>query len=62
MSTIVRTANLAVGLGIQIILFAFLAGGVVMNTMKDEIPLDGSGNFPAFALGATGYAVLLLLV
>ena len=23
------------------VLFAFLAGGVVMNTMKDEIPLDG---------------------
>lgn len=44
------------------VLFAFLAGGVVMNTMKDEIPLDGSGNFPAFALGATGYAALLLWI
>lgn len=44
------------------ILFAFLAGGVVMNTMKDEIPLDGSGNFPAFALGAGGYAALLLIL
>ena len=44
------------------ILFAFLAGGVVMNTMKDELPLDGSGNAPAFTLGAAGYAALLLLV
>lgn len=44
------------------LLFAFLAGGVVMNTMKDEIPLDGSGNFPAFAAGAVGYAALLLLL
>lgn len=44
------------------VLFAFLAGGVVMNTMKDEIPLDGSGNFPAFAAGAAGYAALLLLL
>jgi len=44
------------------VLFAFLAGGVVMNTMKDEVPLDGSGNFPAFALGAAGYAALLLLL
>ena len=41
------------------ILFAFLAGGVVMNTMKDELPLDGSGNAPAFTLGAVGYAALL---
>ena len=44
------------------ILFAFLAGGVVMNTMKDELPLDGSGNAPAFTLGAVGYAALLLVV
>ena len=44
------------------VLFAFLAGGVVMNTMKDEIPLDGSGNFPAFLLGAASYAALLLIV
>lgn len=44
------------------ILFAFLAGGVVMNTMKDELPLDGSGNAPAFTLGAAGYAALLLLL
>jgi len=44
------------------VLFAFLAGGVVMNTMKDEIPLDGSGNYPAFALGALGYAALLLIL
>ena len=44
------------------ILFAFLAGGVVMNTMKDEIPLDGSGNFPAIAAGAVAYAALLLAI
>ncbi|MEA4857857.1 hypothetical protein [Solidesulfovibrio sp.] len=61
-------AGWAVGTALRVheavlaILFAFLAGGVIMNTMKDEIPLDGSGNFPAFALGATGYGVLLLLV
>jgi len=42
------------------VLFAFLAGGVVMNTMKDELPLDGSGHYPAFTLGALGYAALLL--
>ena len=44
------------------LLFAFLAGGVVMNTMKDELPLDGSGNAPAFCLGAVVYAALLLVV
>ena len=44
------------------LLFAFLAGGVVMNTMKDELPLDGSGNAPAFGLGAVAYAALLLAI
>ena len=44
------------------LLFAFLAGGVVMNTMKDELPLDGSGNAPAFGLGAVAYTALLLAV
>jgi len=33
-----------------------------MNTMKDELPLDGSGNAPAFCLGAVAYAALLLAV
>lgn len=61
-------AGWAFGLAFQVheavlaVLFAFLAGGVVMNTMKDELPLDGSGNYPAFTLGALGYAALLLLL
>ena len=48
--------------GVLAILVAFLAGGVVMNTMKDELPLDGSGNAPAFGLGAVAYAALLLAI
>ena len=50
------------GYAVLALLFAFLAGGVVMNTMKDELPLDGSGNAPAFGLGAVAYAALLLAV
>ena len=36
------------------------AGGAAVNTMKDEIPQNGSGNAPAFALGAVAHAALLL--
>lgn len=41
-------------------LFALLAGGVVLNVMKEELPEDRDSRFSAFALGAAGYAALLL--
>ncbi len=44
------------------VLFAFLAGGVVLNVLKEELPEERQSNFGAFALGASGYAALLLLV
>ncbi|HEV2079708.1 MAG TPA: hypothetical protein VGR19_07420 [Allosphingosinicella sp.] len=40
--------------------FAFLAGGVVMNVLKEELPEDRESRFWAFALGSGAYAVLLL--
>lgn len=43
------------------LLFAFLAGGVVLNVLKDELPEEREANFGAFALGSGGYAALLLL-
>ncbi len=43
------------------VLFAFLAGGVVMNVMKEEIPDQNAGNFLGFLFGAAGYTALLLL-
>lgn len=42
-------------------LFAFLAGGVILNVLKEELPEDRRSRFSAFALGATAYSALLLL-
>lgn len=42
--------------------FAFLAGGLVLDILKEEVPEERKGNFVAFALGATAYGALLLLV
>lgn len=42
-------------------LFAFIAGGVVLNVLKEELPSEREAAFWAFALGAVAYAVLLLL-
>jgi zinc transporter ZupT len=40
-------------------ILAFLAGGVVLNVLKEELPERRRSRFSAFALGAGGYAVLL---
>lgn len=42
------------------VLFAFLAGGVVLNVLKEELPEERESRFWAFALGASAYAALLL--
>lgn len=42
-------------------LFAFLAGGVILNVLKEELPEDRQSRFSAFALGAASYSALLLL-
>ncbi|CAN5165769.1 hypothetical protein BH23GEM4_BH23GEM4_23570 [soil metagenome] len=44
------------------VLFAFLAGGVVLNVLKEELPEERQSRFTPFALGAGVYAVLLLLL
>lgn len=55
-----------IGIGTQIhqaaiaVLFAFLAGGIVLNVLKEELPEQRESRFWAFALGAIGYAILLL--
>jgi zinc transporter ZupT len=43
-------------------LFAFLAGGVVLNVLKEELPEERQSRFAPFALGAAGYGALLLMV
>ena len=51
-----EVSDLAIGF-----LFAFLAGGVVLNVLKEELPEERKSRFWAFALGAAGYSALLLL-
>jgi hypothetical protein len=41
-------------------LFAFLAGGVVLNVLKEELPEERESRFWVFAAGTAGYATLLL--
>jgi len=42
-------------------LFAFLAGGIILNTLKEELPQERESRFWTFALGATGYSCFLLV-
>lgn len=44
------------------VLVAFLAGGVILNVLKEELPRERRSRFWAFAVGAGGYAVLLLFL
>ncbi len=42
------------------VLTAFLAGGVIMNVLKEELPEERQSRFWAFALGVALYTVILL--
>ncbi len=44
------------------LLVAFLAGGIILNVIKEELPADRESRFWAFAAGATGYTLVLLAV
>lgn len=58
----------AIGLATEIpeaavaVLTAFLAGGVILNVLKEELPEERHSRLWAFAVGATFYAALLLLL
>ncbi len=41
---------------------AFLAGGIILNTIRDEIPSKEHSRYWPFFLGATSYAALILLI
>ncbi|MDP9369023.1 MAG: hypothetical protein M3Q03_12215 [Chloroflexota bacterium] len=43
-------------------LLAFLAGGVVLNLVEEELPEERESQFWAFAVAASAYAALLLAV
>lgn len=44
------------------LIFAFIAGGVIMNVLKEELPEERKSNFWYFAIGITGYTALLLML
>lgn len=41
---------------------AFLAGGIILNVMKEELPEERESSFRAFTVGLIGYALLLLAI
>lgn len=43
------------------LLIAFIAGGVILNVMKEELPEERQSSFTAFAAAAAGYTVVLQL-
>lgn len=45
-----------------LLLFAFLAGGIVLNVIKEELPAERESRFGSFAVGALGYAGLLIVL
>ena len=55
LGTLVEVPALALGA-----LFAFLAGGVMLNVLKEELPEERQSRFWPFVLGAAGYAALQL--
>lgn len=44
------------------VLFAFIAGGTIMNVLKEELPKERKSNFWAFGAGIVIYSVMLLFV
>lgn len=54
--------NLAeIGDGAVALLFALLAGSIIVNVLKEDLPEDRPGHFGSFAAAAGVYALLLLL-
>ena len=44
------------------VLFAFLAGGIILNVLKEELPQARESRFWTFSVGALGYSGLLLFL
>lgn len=42
-------------------ILAFIAGGIVLNVLKEELPVERESRFGAFAIGMVGFAALLML-
>jgi len=48
--------------GVMALLTAFLAGGIIMNVFKEELPEERQARLGAFLIGLFGYAALLLAI
>ncbi|ODM41582.1 hypothetical protein [Cereibacter johrii] len=57
LGAVTRLPELMTGL-----LFAFLAGGIVLNVLKEELPEDRQSRFWPFFGGAAGYALVLVAI
>lgn len=44
------------------ILLAFLAGGIILNVLKEELPAGRESNYPAFLAGVVAFSSLLLAI
>ncbi len=44
------------------ILVALLAGGIILNVLKEELPDDQESSFIAFITGLAGFSILMMLV
>lgn len=66
--TIALLAGWALGVWTQVsseviaLSFAFLAGGMLIITIREELPKEESGSFWAFLLGVAAYTALLLVI
>jgi hypothetical protein len=49
-----------VSVGALTIIVGIVAGGVVINSLKDELPSAGEGRFSPFLIGALAYAALII--
>lgn len=45
-----------------LLLFSFLAGAILLNVLKEELPENRQSRFGAFLLGVIGYSALIYLV
>jgi zinc transporter ZupT len=44
------------------VMYAFIAGGVIMNVLKEELPEERKSKFQYFILGMVVYSALLLII
>jgi hypothetical protein len=42
--------------------WALVAGGIILNVLKEELPEERESDFGTFLVGAVGYSALLLIV